>query len=82
MFPLGGGELVFGDDGPAVSTVDEDLPSTHVNHRLNGENHAGDEEHARAFLAVVQHLGVVVELDTHTVAAEVAHNAEAVLMSV
>ena len=82
VLPLGGGQFVLGDDGPAVGTVDEDLPSAHIDHRLDGEHHAGNEEHTRAFLAVVQYFGVVVELDTHTVAAQVTHHAEAVLMSV
>ena len=69
VLPLGGGQFVLGDDGPPIGAVDKDLPSAHVNHRLDGEHHARDEEHARAFLAVVQYFRVVVELDTHTVAA-------------
>ena len=80
VLPLGGGQFVLGDDGPAISTVDEDLPSAHIDHRLDGEHHARDEEHTRAFLAVVQHFWIVMELNTYTVAAEVSHYAEAVFV--
>ena len=82
VLPLGGRQLVLGDDGPAIGAIDEDFPCAHVDHWLNGEHHARDKKHTCAFLSIVQHLGVVVELDTYTMAAEVAYHAETVLVGV
>ena len=82
VFPLGRGQFILGDDRPAVGAVDKDLPRAHIDHRLDGEHHAWDEQHSRALLAIMQHLGVVVELEAHTMAAGVAHHAEAVLVGV
>jgi len=84
VLPLCAGLLVLGDDFPAVGVVgiDEDAPRTHVDHRLDGEDHAGHKEHACAAMAVVVDLGVFVEGVADAVTGQVADNAVAVLLTV
>ena len=53
VLPLCGGQFVLSDDRPAIGAVDKDFPRAHVDHRLNGEHHAWDEQHTCAFFAVV-----------------------------
>ena len=53
-----------------------------VDHRLDGEDHAGLAARAGAGLAVVQHLRLFVEVAADAVAAEFAHHREAVLLGV
>ena len=84
VLPLCAGLLVLGDDLPAVRVVgiDEDAPRAHVDHRLDGEDHAGHKEHTCAAMAVVVDLRIFVEGVADAVTGQVADNAVAVLLTV
>src|SRR5690554_454741 len=75
VLPLGGEAAVLGHRGPAVA---EHLGAVvaDVDHRLDGEAHAGGELDVRlgGVAVVVQHLGVLVEAGADAVAAEVPHH--------
>ncbi len=73
--------VVLGDDGPAVGQL-ADLAPAGVDHRLDGEDHAGRQPLERARPAVVQDLRLLVEAPADAVAAELAHDREAVLLGV
>ena len=79
-FPLRGGQTVVRQHRPAVGFVDIDVVASHVDHRLDGERHAGHDEHPRAPFAEVLHVGFFMELDAAAVAAQVAHDAVPVLL--
>src|SRR4030088_1697916 len=73
--------MVLRDDGPAVGEL-ADARLAGIDHRLDGEGHAGLERHAGGGLAVVEHLGLLVKLAPDAVAAELPHHREAVLLGV
>ena len=75
MLPLSRWLLVASDNFPSVWVVgiDKHLPCTHVDHRLNGEHHTRYQKHACALVSIVQHLGLLVELKSHAMSAEIAH---------
>ena len=60
---------VLGLDRPAVRQL-LDLAVVLADHGLDGDGHAGDETGAAALMAVVGHLGVLVQLLADTVADE------------
>ena len=63
---------------PAVRFVDDGLGYPQVNHRLDGEDHAGTEPGAVvAHRHVIRHLRFLVELNADAVPAELMHNATA-----
>jgi hypothetical protein len=72
--------MVLGDDGPAVVAELLHVAAAGVDHRLDGEGHAGHQFFQRAGLAVVQHLRLFVEVAADAVAAELAHHREALLL--
>ena len=84
MFPLRRRQLVVGDDFPSVRVVliDKDAPRTLIDHRLDGERHAGHQQHARAARSAMLHIRLLMELQSDTVTAEVAHDGEAVTVGV
>ena len=55
MLPLGGLGMILGDHGPAV-LEQFNLTFSGIDHRLNGENHAGFEHDAGSRSAVMQDL--------------------------
>ena len=57
-----------------------DVAGAGVEHGLDGEDHAGLEHEAFAAAAVVQHVGFVVVDAADAVAAELAHDAEALAL--
>ena len=59
MLPLRGKGLILGDHRPAIRQQ-ADVASARIDHRLNGEGHAGHQLQAGAGFAVVQYLGVFV----------------------
>ena len=65
--------------GPAVGE-DLHVRLAEVDHRLDGEQHAGLEHDAVAGLAVVQDVGPVVEHAAEAVAAKIAHDAAALAL--
>ena len=69
--------MVFGDDGPAIAHF-FDLAFASVDHRLDGEDHAGHKLHQSTGLAVVQNLGFFVKATTYAMATKFAHHREAV----
>ena len=77
VLPLRRERAVARDDGPAVAGF-ADVALAGVDHRLDRERHAGLQLVERAGLAVVQHLRVLVEALADAVAAELAHDREAV----
>src|SRR5450830_41005 len=81
VFPLCGELAVLGDGGPAVAQY-LGVSLALVDHRLDGEGHAGFQFHARTGAAVVQDLRLFVEHLADAVAAELANHREAVLFSV
>ena len=84
MFPLGAVRRVFGKNNPAglILLITADLPVTGVDHGFDGEGHTGNKQHAGAFLTVVLHIGLFVELKAYTVTPEVTDNCTAVLMGI
>src|SRR3546814_12250335 len=74
MFELGGEGAVAGDGSPAVV---EHLARglADVDHRLDGEEHAGAKLGAGAGLADMDDLRSVVEIPADAVAADIADNA-------
>src|SRR3546814_550855 len=81
MFELGGEGAVAGDGSPAVV---EHLARglADVDHRLDGEEHAGAKLGAGAGLADMDDLRSVVEIPADAVAAEIADNAIAMALRV
>src|SRR3989338_7132883 len=68
--------VVLGDHRPAVvEMLDGCLAG--VNHRFDGESHAGFEPYSRLRAAVMQHLRFFVKLPTDAVSAKLAHYAVA-----
>jgi hypothetical protein len=76
VFPLRRQAAVLGLDGPAVAHF-ADLALAGVDHRLDGEDHAGHQFLQGAGAAVVQYLRLLVEHLADAVAAELAHYAVA-----
>ena len=72
---------VLGLDRPAVAQL-LDLVVVLADHRLDGDGHAGHEAGAAALMAVVRHLGVLVQLPAGAVAHELADHGEACVLSV
>ena len=65
--------MVFGDDGPAVAKL-LDLSLAGIDHGLNGEGHARLNDFQCAGSAVVQNLGLFVELFADAVPTKLSHN--------
>src|SRR3954467_8377549 len=76
VFELGGQAAVAGDGGPAV-VEDFYLRATGVHHRLYGKEHALAQDRTLADTAEMQDVGGLVEAAADAVAAEIAHDAEA-----
>jgi len=76
VLEVGGGFAVFGDDGPAVFE-DADGGDAGVDHRLDGEGHAGHEGGGFAAGTEVGDLGFLVEAAADAVADEFADDGEA-----
>mgnify|MGYP007132504553 FL=1 len=81
VLPLCRWLFVARDNLPSIGVVGvyEDLPCSHIDHRLDGKHHSWYQEHACATMAVVEYLGLLVHLQSYTMAAEVAHYAIAML---
>ena len=77
-FPLRRRFAVCREDFPGVARMRSNLVRTHIDHRLDGENHAGSKRHFRAALRDVADPRVFVELQPAAVAANFAHDAVAV----
>ena len=73
MFPLGGKRTVFGNHRPAVGE-DAQVAFALVNHRFDSKNHAGLQNQALAFAAVVQDLRGFVKAASDAVAAKFLHD--------
>src|SRR5687768_3921624 len=81
VLELGGEAAVAGDGGPAV--VEQfDRRLADIDHRLDGEEHAGPELGAGAGAAGMDDLGAVVEDAPQAVAAEIADDAVAIGLGV
>ena len=74
---MSGGESVGSDGGPLVGE-NFHICAAHVDHRLDGECHAGFEFWSAPAFAEIWHLGILVELASNAVADEFAHDAEAI----
>ena len=65
--------MILGHNGPLIwQQLNGRL--ARINHRLDGENHAGLEGHARSCSPVVQHLRLIMEDATDAVAAVLAND--------
>jgi len=73
--------VVLGDDGPAVRQF-PDGGLARVEHGFNGENHARLEFQTRTGFAVVEHLGIFVEVPADTVAAEFPYHGKTVFLRI
>src|SRR5579859_31439 len=76
MLELRRQRAVAGDRGPAIGE-DFYVRLAEIDHRLDGEEHAGLERHALAGPADMDDVGLVVEQASEPMAAEVAHHAHA-----
>src|SRR5690606_2195461 len=81
VFPLGGQTAVPRDDGPSVGHC-SNFPPACVDHRLNSEDHARLEQHARARLAIMEHLGILVEIAADPMATILSHDRESLRFGV
>src|SRR5215475_6842954 len=77
MLPLRGEAMVLGDNGPAVGEL-ADARLAGIDHRLDGEGHARLQPQTGLRAAIVQHLRLFVEFAADAMAAELAHDTEAV----
>ncbi len=50
------------------------LPGTHIDHRFNGEHHAGHELYAFSPLPVVRHLRILMKVFSNPMAHQLAYN--------
>ena len=73
--------MVLGDDRPAVGQL-ANLAASGVQHRLDGEDHAGLQLGTGAGTPVVQHLGIFMEVAADAVAAELAHDGKALFLGI
>lgn len=76
VFEMRGRLAILGDDGPAVV---ENAHGSHatIDHRFDGEGHAGHEDGAFALRPVVGNLGFLVEAPADAMADKLANDAEA-----
>jgi hypothetical protein len=81
VFPLGRQRVILGDHRPAVRQQAHEALAG-VDHRLDREGHAGAQLEARAGLAVVQHLRVLVVDAADAVAAVFPHDRETPLLGI
>ena len=79
---MGGLLFVCGNDCPIVLLVYEYIRFSHVNHGFNGKNHAGYEEHSRAFASHVFHFGYLVEFQSYPVPAKFPYHGITVVFGV
>src|SRR4051812_1067093 len=79
VLPLRGQAVVLGYDGPAIGEL-ADARLAGIDHRLHRERHPWFEDQPCTGLAVMQDLGLLVELASDAVAAELTHHREAVLL--
>ena len=84
VFPLCTRFLVASDNFPSIFIVgiNEHLPCTHVYHRLNGEHHARNKQHALSFVTDVHHIRLFMEFKSNSMSAQVAHNAVMILLRI
>lgn len=68
-FPLRRGQPIVRQYSPAVGFVDVDIVSSHVNHGLDGEGHARDNEHAGSPFSEMLDIGFLMEFHAATVSA-------------
>src|SRR5690606_17229750 len=68
VLPLGGKAVVARDDGPAIGQCANFLASG-IDHGLDGKYHAGLKADACARLAIMQYLGILMELSADPVPA-------------
>ncbi|MNI59518.1 hypothetical protein D3C73_1146850 [compost metagenome] len=73
MFPLCRQAVVAGHDRPAICKL-ANFAAAGVDHWLNGEQHTRHQFHARAGLAIMQHLRIFVETLADAVTAEFTHD--------
>src|SRR5260221_4276337 len=73
--------MILGDDRPAVRKLADARPAR-IDHRLDGENHAGLDFYAGSGAAVMEHLRLLVEFPADAVAAELAHDGKSVFFGV
>src|ERR1035437_6951091 len=76
MFILRGQAVIFCYDRPAIAKL-LDLFFSGIDHRLNGEDHAGFQSQSGSGAAVVQHLRLFMEVRADTMTAKLAHHAVA-----
>ncbi len=80
MFKLGGGTAVGGAHRPSVGPAYTQV-SAQIQHRLNGEGHAGPKAQTPSGSAVVGHLRLHVHLAPDAMTAVVPHKSVARLLS-
>src|SRR5258706_5369537 len=78
MFPLRRQTVVLGDDSPAVSER-ADVGESGIDHRLDGEGHAGLVNKPGTRTSIMQDLRLLVESASDTMTAEFAHHAVSIL---
>ena len=76
VFPLCARLLITGYHFPAILVIgiNEHLPCSHIYHRLNSKHHARYNKHARAAVAKMQDLRLLMELKSHSVTTKITHD--------
>ena len=76
VLPLCAWQLVACNHLPTILVVgiDKHLPCAHVYHRFDGEHHAWNDEHALAFMTIMENLWIFMKFQSHTMSSEVANH--------
>ena len=84
MLPLRARQLVARYYFPSVLVIGiyKHLPCAHVNHGFDGKHHARNEQHALSSTSKVRYLWLFMELQTHSMPAQVANHTVMVLIRV
>ena len=78
VFPLRRRFFVLGHDSPAILLVDEDIGHSHVEHRFDGEDHTGDDEHTTVANAHMLYFRLLVKFEADSMTTEVSDHREMV----
>lgn len=82
IFDLGGQTIVLGIDSPAIILIDEEIRTSFIDHRFNGEHHARNKEHLASLRSDVADPRLLVEFQSDSVSANIFYYRVAVCFGV